>query len=63
MMNDAFMQGDSHAENIRLVTENFSGKCVDQNTAYAFKYDFAAQEQAMEKTKSFVLLSLAVLPV
>ena len=42
---------------------NFSGKCVDQNTAYAFEYDFDAQEQATEKTKSFVLLSLAVLPV
>ena len=43
--------------------KNFSGECVDENTAYEFAYDFDAQQQATEKTKTLVLVSLAVLPV
>ena len=43
--------------------KNFSGECVDENTAYEFSYDFDAQQRASEKTKYHVLKSLAVLPV
>ena len=43
--------------------KNFSGECVDENTAYEFAYDLDAQQQATQKAKTLVLASLAVLPV
>ena len=41
---DPFPESGSrfNKENLRIVTENFDGRCTDVDTSHDFKYDFDA---------------------
>ena len=58
------LKGLDHIDQMKVVTQNFAGKCTDTLTQYNFDIDYSPYEAAAEKGRSLVMLPyLTILPV
>ena len=58
------LKGLDHIDQMKVVTQNFAGKCTDTLTQYNFDIDYSPYEEAAEKGRSFVMLPYyTILPV
>ena len=50
------LKGLDHIDQMKVVTQNFAGKCTDTLTQYNFDIDYSPYEDAAEKGRSLVML-------
>ena len=57
------LKGLEHIDQVKVVTQNFAGKCTDTLAQYDFNIDYGPYEEAAEKGRSLVMLPYFILPV
>ena len=60
---DAINQSKSHEEELRIVVENFDGRCTDESTKFDFSVDYDAYKDAREKSIAMFIPLLIIVPI